>query len=129
VDDRARIADDLALDPMPVRGGLEELCDLVLLQDRGRLLLGLALGVGVALERQQDDEPERDREARAENAEHARGPVAVAEVAAAGGHPAQQQHQRHHRGHRCDEDRGGEEQVHGAGTVPGAAAASGAGPS
>ena len=80
---RACVADELAAER--VRGGLREvLRGLELLRDDRRLGLRAGACLVVGVERQEDDEAEEHREARGQDAEDARGAVAVREVAALG---------------------------------------------
>ena len=97
--------------------GRKKLRRLELLHDHERLGLRAAPRLVIAREREKDDEPREDREARRQHPEHTRGPVAILEVTALGRRPPHEQHRadRDRDGTREDEDR--PEQVHRLGSV------------
>jgi len=93
VHDVPRVADQVPgeIAPGVVRKVLRR---LQLLRDDLRLLLRARSRLVVRLERQEDDEPEQDREARGQHPEHTRGAVPVGEVAAFRRGPSDEQHHR-----------------------------------
>ena len=112
MDDRAGVADQIPGEP-PAHGDRKELCRLELLRHDARLGLGAAAGGIEALEREEDHEPDQDGEAGRQNAEHARGSVAVLEVAALGGAPPDEQHGGDRDGRDTEDDEAGPEEGHG----------------
>ena len=93
-DDGPGVADELAGELLAHVGG-QELGGLHLLRDRDGLGLRTGARLVVGLERQEDDEPEQDREARRQHPEHAGRAVPVAEVAALRCAPPHQEHRGH----------------------------------
>jgi hypothetical protein len=83
MDDRARVADQLARQ-VPNGRGRKELGRLDLLCHRERLELRSSPRSVIGFEGEEHDEPERHGEPRRQHAEHARGAVAVVEVAPSG---------------------------------------------
>jgi len=77
---------------------------LVLLREGQRLGRGACARVVIARECEHDDEAEKDGEAGRQDAEHARGAVAVVEVAAHRRAPAHEQHAADGDGSRRDDD-------------------------
>ena len=110
-DDRPSVADQLPAEP-PAGGGGQELGRLELLDHGQRLGLGPRLGVVVAGEGEEHDEPEQQGEPGGEHPEHPGGAVAVAEEAPLRGAPADRQHGGDGRRHHDRDDQPTQEEVH-----------------
>ena len=96
---------------------VEVLGRLHLLDDRGRLCFGPRARLVVAREGQEDDEAEQDGEPGRQHPEHARGPIAVREVAALRRAATHQEHGGDREGRHHDGDDEPDQQVHGRGTL------------
>ena len=117
-DDRPSVADQLPAEPL-AGGGRQELGRLELLDHGQGLGLGPRLGVVVAGEGEEHDEPEQEGEPGGEHPEHPGGAVAVAEVATLRGAPADQQHGGDGHRHRRRDDQPRQEEVHAGQAAPG----------
>jgi hypothetical protein len=85
---------------------------LILLRDGQRLGRGAGAGVVVARERQHDDEAQQDGEAGRQDAEDARGAIAVVEVAPLRSVPADQQDRADREARRHGDDHDRDDDVH-----------------
>jgi len=117
-DDRPSVADQLPAEPR-AGGGRQELGGLELLDHGQRFALGPRLGLVVAGEGEEDDEPEQEREPGGEHPEHPGGAVAVAEVATLRGAPADQQHGGDGQRHRHHDNQERQDEVHAGEVAPG----------
>jgi hypothetical protein len=111
MDDRAAVADELCREAAP-RGRRKEVRHLVLLREGERLGLGAGARVVVAGERQNHHETEQDGEAGGQDAEDAGCTIAVMEVAAIRGMPADEKQGRDRERRRRDDDEKRDEDVH-----------------